>query len=242
MLPTPYYEQDGIVIYHADAREILPLLPSVDVTITDPPWGVILRGKTAQNRGVTTFRAGSYSHPDTPEYVRDVAVPVVEQCREISKAFVVTPGIRNCFAYPQPDDMGCFYSASGTGMGRWGFTLMQPILYYGSDPYLRTRRGSRPNSHNKVYPNDANAIDHPCAKPIRSWLWLMERVSLPGETVLDPFVGSGTTLVAARQLGRKAIGIEIDERFCEVAVERLRGEALPMFSAPTQTQIAMATL
>ena len=62
---------------------------------------------------------------------------------------------------------------------------------------------------------------HPCPKPIVQWKRLLNRCTIRGETTLDPFMGSGTTLVAAKQLGRKAIGIEIEEKYCEIAVKRL---------------------
>ena len=231
-LPTPYYEQDGITIYHGDAREIVPLLGAVDVTITDPPYGVELKGKRAKftDPKRSTFREGGYDHADTPEYIRDVVVPIIEQCRGISTAMALTPGIRNCFAYPDPDHIGTFYSSSGTGVSKWGFVCSQPILYYGKDPYLRTRQGSRPDSFSGVYPNDANKYDHPCAKPIRMWKWLVERASLQGELILDPFLGSGATAQAALETGRRCIGIELSERFCEVAVKRLQQSVLPMFA------------
>ena len=67
---------------------------------------------------------------------------------------------------------------------------------------------------------------HPCPKPVEWMLWLVKWVSLEDETILDPFMGSGTTLVAAKQLGRRAIGIEIEERYCEIAANRLRQEVL----------------
>ena len=62
---------------------------------------------------------------------------------------------------------------------------------------------------------------HPCPKPIAFMQWLMNLAALPGEIVIDPFCGSGTTLVAAKNAGLGAIGVEIDERYCEIAAKRL---------------------
>lgn len=231
---TPYYHDEisGITIYHGDAQEILPTLSleSVDCMVTDPPYGVLLKGKSAKftDPKRSTFRPGTYSFDDTPDYLAEVVVPLVCDLIGTVKAAAVTPGIRNMFLYPQPDDVGGFGDESATGVGRWGFTIIQPILFYGSDPFLRTGRGSRANSIVGVYPNDANAVDHPCAKPYRPWKWLVSRTSLEGETILDPFMGSGTTLRAAKDLGRRAIGIEVEERYCEIAAKRLQQAVLPL--------------
>jgi DNA modification methylase len=224
----PYYDDGTVTIFHGDAREILTSL-AFDAVVTDPPYGVGLQAKRAKQRGGgVVSRAGSYSFDDTPEYVERVVVPIIEACRSRAKSVALTPGTRNLWAYPRADDVGCFYSAAGTGMGKWGFTCSQPILYYGSDPYLRTLQGSRANSSGQTYPNDANAHDHPCAKPIRMMRWLVNRASLPGEIVLDPFMGSGTTIVAAKYLGRRAIGIEIEERYCEIAANRCAQDVLDL--------------
>lgn len=219
----PYYEQDGIVIYRGDCCDVLPELSGIDAVVTDPPYGVELRVKRAKHRGQMgqVERPAQYGHPDTPEYLSDVVIPAIQECRQLAPAVAVMPGSRNLWLYPPADDLGCFYSGSGTGIGRWGFGCFHPILYYGRCPYLRHGLGARPNSCGNVYPNDANRVDHPCAKPIGMMRWLVVRASLEGEICLDPFMGSGTTLVAAALEGRKAIGIEIDERYCEVAARRL---------------------
>jgi hypothetical protein len=223
----PYFEDDAVTIYHGDCREILPTLPPVDLVLTDPPYGVDLQAKRAKMRGGgVSVRPGTYTHEDTPEYISSVVVPIIRTCIDMTLATIVTPGTRCLWLYPAADDMGCFYSASGTGLGKWGFTGMSPILYYGSDPYLRTGQGSRSNSFGQTYPNDANTWGHPCVKPMRQWKALTGRVSLSGETILDPFMGVGTTLRAAKDLGRKAIGIEIEERYCEIAAQRMSQSVL----------------
>jgi hypothetical protein len=211
-------------LYRGDAREVLPLLGPVDSVITDPPYGVELQGKRALKNGmVETQRPDTYTmHPDTQAYLREVIVPLIAQCRHLAQCVVMTPGTRHLSLYPSPDDLGGFYAPSGTGRGRWGFTCLLPIVYYGKDPYLAAGLGARPNSAGAMYVKDANLQAHPCAKPIRQMRWLVNRASLPGQTVLDPFMGSGTTGYAALQLGRRFIGIELDSGYFAAACARLR--------------------
>jgi DNA modification methylase len=209
-----------------DCREVLAGLPanSVDAVVTDPPYGVAFTGKhtqTAHRGGRIKQESGYLSLPDTPLYVQQVVIPAIELCRTLAPAVTVTPGTRNLWLYPPAEDVGCFFSAAGTGMGRWGFTCMQPILYYGKDPYLARGMGSRPNSHGKVYPNDANKQAHPCAKPLPMMLWLVNRASLEGMTILDPFAGSFTTGLACLRLGRPFTGIEIERRYFDLGCARL---------------------
>jgi site-specific DNA-methyltransferase (adenine-specific) len=83
----------------------------------------------------------------------------------------------------------------------------------------------------------APKIGHPCPKPEGAWRWLAAKVCDDGETVLDPFMGSGTTLLAAMSLGRRAIGIEIEERYCEIAARRL--EEPPLLAAVTAEQATL---
>lgn len=213
-------------LYLGDCLEILPKLTGIDSIITDPPYGVELTAKRAKQRnGETSERNGEYCHEDTPLYVRAVVVPAIGMCLVQASCVLVTPGTRNMHLYPIPDDVGCFYSGAGTGMGRWGFTCMQPILYYGKDPYLARGMGGRANSCGQTYPNDANEQPHPCAKPIAWAQWLVARGSLEGMTVCDPFMGSGTTGVACLRGNRNFIGIEKDPKHFATAVARLEREA-----------------
>lgn len=221
---TPYYEQDGITIYHGDARDVLSKIDHYDAIVTDPPYGVSFDGKNTKH---TTRRDDGYTLiEDTPEYVEFVIVPIV--CGEVKRGnrVVLTPGIRNMFVYPKPDGVGTIFYPSGAGLGRWGFTCSQPIFYYGKDPYLATGKGHRPDSLSSTESAPTNG--HPCPKPIKVMRWLVNKASLPGETILDPFMGSGTTLRAAKDLGRKAIGIEISEEYCSIAVKRLQQSVLPL--------------
>jgi len=138
---------------------------------------------------------------------------------------MIFTGTEMIWNYPKAKSMGCVFSLAGAGSSSWGFKCMHPVLYYGKDPYLQDGKGRRPDSLKYEQPNRDN-VDHPCPKPIQWMQWAVNRSTRPGETILDPFMGSGTTLVAAKQLQRKAIGIEIEEKYCEIAAKRLSQEVL----------------
>jgi DNA modification methylase len=200
------------VLYHGDCLEILPTLPKVDAVVTDPPYGVRLGEDGPTALGKTAYEGFS----DTPEYVRDVCVKAVEISRRIADRVVLTPGNRNCFEYPKPDEIGAIYNAAGAGFCRWGTNTSQPILYYGKDPHQK-RKMPQAVEWNEI----ADKNGHPCPKPTRLMVWLVNRASLDGETVCDPFMGSGTTGVACANLGRSFIGIEIERRYFDIACERI---------------------
>ncbi len=201
-MAKPYYEEAGITIYHGDCREILPTLPNVDLVLTDPPYGVGL---------------AYASFEDSTEAIRLIVADILPVLCSCAKRVALTPGVKNMFLYPQPNHVGSFSYPAGAGLNSWCFTCWQPIFFYGKDPY--GGKGSMPDSF--VSGEAAEKNGHPCPKPIGQWKWLLKRASLDGECVLDPFMGSGTTLVAAKDLGRQAIGIEIEERYCEIAAKRL---------------------
>lgn len=204
---TPYYDQDGITIYHGDCREMVESLPS-GVLITDPPYGVNFAGKTSKFSRVPE---GGYTIGDDPEVgpsIVSLMVPRVVRG-------VVFSGIRRMFDYPRPADIGCVFCPAGAGNGPWGWTLFNPVLYYGTRP----KGGRFPASMTAYDISERNG--HPCPKPIRWMRWAVAISTEAADVVLDPFMGSGTTLRAAKDLGRRAIGVEIEERYCEIAAKRL---------------------
>jgi site-specific DNA-methyltransferase (adenine-specific) len=225
----PYYEDEAVIIYHGDCRNILPGL-SADVAITDPPYGVGLVRKTSDYRNSRAFDAGeslkaSRLYQDDPDYVRELVAEVMPLLLSRVSRALVFPGTRMLYAYPEPRAIGGVFTPNGAGHSPWGFQLVHPILYYGRDPFLEDGKGSRPNGFRTEQPNKER-VDHPCPKPMSWMTWAVERASRPGETVLDPFAGSGTTLAAAKACGRKSIGIEIEERYCEIAAKRMGQEVL----------------
>ena len=217
MSPTPYYEDDSCVIYHGDCREILPRI-GADVLVTDPPYGVNFAGKATKH---TTKKPGGYTTEDSTTVGPEVVAAALER---VARGAVFT-GNRVLFRYPEPRDIGCVYCPSGAGIGPAGFTCFHPVLFYGP----RASTVLRPSSIQSFA--TANEPGHPCPKPMEWLLWIVGLVSLDSDTILDPFMGSGTTLRAAKDLGRKAIGIEIEERYCEIAAQRLGQEVLDLGAA-----------
>jgi site-specific DNA-methyltransferase (adenine-specific) len=222
----PYYQDDACTIYHGSSLDALDFVGPVDVVLTDPPYGVELTHK--QHKWFKQDGSGYKSLSDTPENVKCVVVPIIEKSIELFERVVVTPGNRCAFMYPQPDDIGCVFNTSGAGRGKWGFNCSNIILYYGKDPYLVACKGGRPNGWLQPPSDYAYKCDHPCPKPEGMMRWMVNRVSMENHIILDPFMGSGTTLRAAKDLGRKAIGIEIEEKYCEIAAKRLAQEVLPL--------------
>lgn len=220
----PYHSEGGITIYHGDCRDFIDKYEpmAADAVVTDPPYGI----EGGSGGDARDFRKAVYvgsDWEDSRPYIERVVVPIISDLRLLPR-MAVTPGVRSLFLYPEPRDIGCFWTPAAATHGPWGFTTFQPILYYGSD--YRAGKGALPSGRAVTEASEKNG--HPCPKPLRAWTWLVDKLSQPGETVLDPFMGSGTTLRAAKDLGRKAIGIEIEERYCEIAANRLGQEVLDL--------------
>jgi len=201
---NPYYQDDAVLIYHADCREILPQLPKVDLVLTDPPYG--------NGTDYPTF-------VDSKENLGKLIKETMPLILQVSQRVLITCGVGNLWLYPPPSWVLSWTIPAGIGSGPWGFCCWQPILAYGKDPYLSSGAGRRPDTLVKYEKASSNL--HPCAKPIDVWKWLVVRGSVnSGETILDPFLGSGTTVEACKAVNRKCIGIEIEEKYCEIAAKR----------------------
>lgn len=205
----PYYSDSACTIYHGDCREILPTLPKVDLVLTDPPYGVGLKYE---------------SHDDSRENYQQFINTAFDLIMGAADAVLITPGIRNVWLYPPAKWVICWFKPGSTSRNdTGGFNEWEPILLYGKRKFQQdVKRLPDCVNHSK------ESGDHPCPKPIRLFTWLVDNASKQMETILDPFMGSGTTLRAAKDLGRKAIGIEIEEKYCEIAAKRLAQEVLPL--------------
>ena len=222
-LPKPYYQDDWVTIYHGDCMDFLPLLPKVSLVLTDPPYG-IKGGVGGQNtwRGKGKYEITS-NWEDTPAYIKNRVVPAIRVCKKKYKRMILTPGNHCSYLYPKPRVIGCFFNPASAGWTAWGPNSFSPIFYYGDDPRSGIK-GSCATGRLVNEPSEKNG--HPCPKPTRAWKWLLNKGSLLGETILDPFSGSGTTGRVAKDSGRKSILIEIEEKYCEIAAKRMAQEAL----------------
>ena len=210
---NPYHVEDAAVIYCGDCREILPDLPKVDLVLTDPPYGL---------------NYDYIDYVDTVDNLDEIIYDVYPILN--AERICISSGVTNIQKWPRADWI-CAVVWNTTGSrGYCGYSQWFPILFYGKDT-------GKIGNVNGVLKSDVFTINgggdvgfqrntleaqHTCPKPFKLWKRLINRFSNENDFVLDPFLGSGTTAVAAKQLGRKCIGIEISEKYCEIAVKRLR--------------------
>lgn len=208
-------------LYLGDCREVLPTLGKVDAVVTDPPYGVALEYK------------GEFA--DSPAELVELVAFFVPAARALAPIVSITPGNLNQYIYPAPTWTLCWFNRAGAGSGPWGFSCWQPILCYGPDPFLRLQKGRRPDfiEHNET--SEPNG--HPCPKPIRFQRKWIDRVAHDARTILDPFMGSGTTGVAAVEMQRDFIGIEREPAYFEIACKRIE-DAQRQFSLFDQGEAA----
>lgn len=215
----PYYESNGITLYHGDCREVTEWLRG-DVLVTDPPYGMaFVSSKTTQKRVIAN---------DETTQARDEALAL----------WGAKPAaVFGTWKVPRPSNtkhrlIWDKQDGSGPGMGDLGAAFGnsdEEIYLLGDWPRNGSPRQSSVLRTDTCMGNPHGLVarmGHPTPKPVD----LMERIirAAPAGVVADPFAGSGSTLVAAKNLGRRAIGIELDERYCEITAERLRQEVLAL--------------
>lgn len=223
----PYYSDDHVQLWHGDCREITAWL-GADVLVTDPPYGAAYVSAWVPGRRVAI-------EGDRDTSLRDHVLGMW--------------GIRPALAFgrwdiPKPVGVGIRLvwdkMLLGTGDLRWPWGRSDEEIYILGDwplvvPGGRRREGGTPSRHSSVIrvqalpPGHRDRPDHPTPKPVP----LMETLiaKCPSGVIADPFAGAGATLIAAKLQGRMAIGVEIDERYCEIAARRLLPDALPFGEA-----------
>ena len=230
----PYYDDAGVTIYHGDCREVLPTLGAVDHVITDPPYSArthsahdaTAKGHRGQGFDGSARKVLGYS-AWTPDDVRHV-VPAL--CRASGWVVLMTDHVLCPAVHEAMEGAGRYVFAplpwfvpgsrvrlAGDGPSSWTTWIVV------SRTGAQHRWGTLPGG----YMQRGNQL-HMGGKPEELMAALVADYSRPGDLVLDPYMGSGTTLAAAKRLGRRSIGIEIDERACEIAAKRLAQGALPL--------------
>jgi len=186
------------------------MLPKVDLVLTDPPYNVgVDYGQHNDSMGEAEWR--------------EWALDWFPWCIDNAKTTLITGQARLPF-YGRIEPwkwLLCWWKPAAMGRSPVGFCNWEPVALWGAGS-----SGGNDFVRAPIVP-DASLEGHPCPKPLK---WGTGFIGLfpDAKTVLDPFCGSGTTLRAAKDLGRKAIGIEIEEKYCEIAVNRLKQEVLAL--------------
>jgi len=221
-MSKPFYQDASVTIYHGDCTEVDAWLAG-DVLVTDPPFGIAWKKSESKTR---SSRAHAGIQNDHSTETRDTALSLWGDRPGIVFASLYAPlpnCVRHICIWEKPNDAGVFGSTTGFRRD------VEAICLTGQWPRVSARWGSvlRSVIRNVGSPTSpAGRSGHPHAKPVDLICTLIQRG--PAGVIVDPFAGSGSTLVAAKSLGRKAIGIEIDERYCEIAARRCSQETLDL--------------
>ena len=201
----PYYEDESVKIYHADCRDVLPTLDKVDLVLTDPPYGINWKPRV--------------SHQDSPW--------VDDERPDLSPILI---GTNHCVWG------GNYFTDQLPVAESWllwikrpdGFNFDDDTRTYSGVEMAWSDYGGKPRTKHHTWDGGMRAGDksnrefsHPAQKPLEIMRWCITLAPDEPQTILDPFMGSGTTLRAAKDLNRKAIGIELEERYCEIAANRM---------------------
>ncbi len=248
-LPKPYYEEPGIVIYHGDAREILPHLEGIDMIFTDPPYGHNNNNGDLIHHWEAALGRGPHGEARSIQNDGAEANDLIQWFFSAS-AKLLEPGACCCCCCgggggPDPqfarwslwmDQVYDFkqmvvWDKGPMGMG-WHYRRSYETVLVGQVPGAACRWYDETDRVENIIRDIPKIIphadDHPTPKPPALAANFLVLHSQRGDTVLDPFMGVGSTAVGAKLLGRQFVGIEIEERYCEMAVRRLAQAVLPL--------------
>lgn len=203
----PYYRSKGITIYCGDNRDVLPQLRSVQAIVTDPPYGINFNTDYRRFTAPSGWKPTQYQNRPP---VHGDASPF-DPAPWLKFRSVILWGA-NCYS-------------ERLSQGRWlvwdkRFSNGKAFLADAEVAWMKGGHGVYIYAQTWQGAVRSERVEHPTQKPVGLMEWCISKTQ---GAILDPFMGSGTTLVAARNLKRKAIGIEIEERYCEIAARRLEG-------------------
>jgi DNA modification methylase len=225
-MKAAYYEHAGITIYHGDCRTILPTMTG-DLLLTDPPYGIhITSRRTVGSGGRTGFdgkrRSKVIPATDFGEIADwDSKTPaewLFGLMREVCRYQIIFGG--NYFPLP-PSKCWLVWDKEN---GSTGFADCE-LAWTNLDKAVRKIRWRWSGMLQEDMAHKETRL-HPTQKPLPVMKWAISQAPDECERIIDPFMGSGTTLVAAKSMGRQAIGIEREEKYCEIAAKRLSQEVL----------------
>lgn len=241
--PKPYYEQGGVTIYHGDTLDLLRELvleEPLAAVVTDPPYasGARTEASKASSGAMQRGQRWAAKPIENDQMTTTGFVWLIREMCQATRPMLMIGGSLLCFIdwRQWPNLVGAVESTNMrvNGMVVWdkqsmglghGFRSQHELVLHASRGVPRV--ASKGTGNVLDHPRDHGAMDyHPSPKPVPLLRDLIEVVSARGETILDPFMGAGSTLRAAKDLGRKAIGIELEEKYCEIAAQRLAQEVL----------------
>ena len=222
-MTAPYYEDDFVQLYHGDCLELADLWTCADVLVTDPPYGISWAthggGRDLRNWAPRQAKGGIANDHSTD--TRDAALEAWgERPAVVFGSPTVAPpaDVIQALVWKKPVD-------SGVVGARFVWRRDWEAIYLLGKPWPISAP-SRSSVIESPGGMERYRNGHPHVKPVDLLVVLLEQC--PPGVVTDPFAGSGSTLVAAKALGRKAIGVELDERYCELAANRLLQDVLPL--------------
>ena len=234
----PYYEDEAVVLYHGDCRDILPHLDanSIDAVITDPPYAVDKHGEMLGQISANYHEKGTHSR-GYADHDREAFAALLDPAFHEMHRVLRAGG--PCLTFGGTRTMhqiATFAEAAGLEVldllifnGGGTYAKSKTTLVPAHEPATLLRKPGKPreinpkrNKTNLIHsPKGKQASAHPTTKPAAWMDYTVDLLTTPGQIILDPFTGSGSTLVAAKSLGRKAIGVEKYESFCELTAQRL---------------------
>jgi site-specific DNA-methyltransferase (adenine-specific) len=218
----PYYKDDSVVIYHGDCREIMPTI-TADVLVTDPPYGTQF---SADNpKGGYGRRQNAGLGPEGFTIANDGDTDTRDEMLALwgNERPALVFGSPRLAEPPGRWDHRLVWDKKRPGMNGGPWRYRHEMIFVRGD-WARVSDASV-----SVLTSFPDQSEHIHAKPLDVMLALVG--AAPAGVVIDPFAGSGTTLRAAKDLGRKAIGIELEERYCEIAARRMGQEVLDIGGA-----------
>jgi site-specific DNA-methyltransferase (adenine-specific) len=201
---TPYYQDDWVTIYHGDGREIIPTL-GVRAVVTDPPYGIGYRPDGSMPESRIYEPVTGDDAPFDPAWLLALDVPLILWGA-------------NHYASSLPD--------------RKGWLAWRKLCFYVADiEFAWTSHVSTPRFIEHEWRGATRGVEHgdhfhPTQKPLAVMRWCLAMLDPGSAPVGDPYMGSGTTLRAAKDLGMCAVGVEVEERYCEIAAQRCAQEVL----------------